>query len=197
MEALYAQNAQRPVEGVSFSGGEPLLYLEQVEEYADTLLKLNPQMHLWLYTNGALATRENLERLRRSGIQEVRFNLAATDYGQAVIDKVALARDIFPYVAVEVPSFPKQRAALLGSLEQLDAIGIDQLNLQELVVTPANIHKLSGTAYSIGDVTLLYGSRKLTYEVIRRCLAKGYRFTCVDCSAGVKNMMDQGSLLGY
>ena len=197
MEAFQAQNATSPVEGVSFSGGEPLLYLEELANYTGTLLAINPEMHFWIYTNGVLASKQNLQRVRDLGIREIRFNLAATNFGEAAMRNLALAKDIFEYVAVEIPVFPKQRHIILDSLERLDAIGIDQLNLQELVISPANVHRLPDDAYSVGQVTMLHGSRKLSYEVIRRCLDRGYRFTCVDCSAAVKYLMDQGSPLGF
>lgn len=182
---------------VSFSGGEPLLYLDELEECSETLLAVNPDIHLWVYTNGVLATDATLKRVRGFGIHEIRFNLAETSYGQEVMQNLARARDVFEYVAVDVPDFPKQRMLLLDSPEQLDAMGIDQLSLQELVVSPANVSRLPDDLYSVGWVTLLYGSRKLTYEVIRESIDRGYRFTCLDCSAAVKHMMDQGSLLGF
>jgi len=197
LSAFHAQNRRRPVEGVSLSGGEPFLYLDELERCCQSLLAINPEMHLWVYTNGLLATGDTLRRVRGLGIREIRFNLAATGFGETTMRNLALARDVFEYVAVEIPVFPKQRRLLLDSLERLDAIGIDQLNLQELVVSPANISRLGGEVYSVGGVTLLYGSRKLSYEVIRRSMDRGFRFTCVDCSAGVKHMMDQGSPLGF
>ena len=197
MEALLVQNEQNPVEGVSLSGGEPLLYPDEIEEYAGILLDLNPSMHLWVYTNGTLATKQVLRRVRSRGIREIRFNLAATNFDEAVMRNLGLARGIFEYVAVELPTYPEQRHLLLSSLEQLQAIGIDQLNMQELVISPANVHRLPDDVYSVGDVTLLYGSRLLAYEVIRLCLDRDYSFTCVECSAAVKYMLDHASPLGF
>jgi len=197
MDAFCARSQKARVRGVAFSGGEPLLYLDELEECSEILLDIDPDMHLWIYTNGVLATDAVLKRVRGFGIREIRFNLAATNFGQAVMQNLARARGVFEYLAVEIPAFPKQRKLLLDSLEQLDAIGIDQLNLQELVVSPANVSRLPDDTYSVGGVTLLYGSRKLTYEVIRASMERGYRFTCVDCSVAVKSMMDQGGLLGF
>ena len=183
--------------GVSFSGGEPLLYLDELEQCAHALLAINPDLHLWLYTNGALATSSNLRRIRDLGISEIRINLAASGYSLKSLDAVRLARSIFPYVVVEVATVPAHKRALLKNLSELDAIGIDQLNMQEVVITPANLPRLSGLVYSIADVNLLYGSRRLTYEAFQECRRAGHGFTCVDCSAGVKRMIDLASPLGY
>ena len=196
-EGFLAQSAQGRVEGVSFTGGEPLLYLDELEAYAQRVLERLPEAHLWLYTNGLLASKEVLQRVRASGIQEIRLNLAATGFSKQGLRTLALAREIFAYVVVEIPTYPPQAKLLLESLEELAAIGIDQLNMQELVITPANIHRVVGEVYSIGEVNLLYGSRLLTYKVIRRCLERDYPFTCVDCSAGIKYLLDHATLLGF
>jgi len=140
-----------------------------------------------VYTNGILADPEHLNVLQSLGIEEIRFNLAATNYSEEIIEKIDAARTRFKYVVVEVPSYPKQREALTGCLEQLDRIGIDQLNLQELLVTEANVRSLEGEGYQSGIFNLkkffLYGSRRMSYEVMLHCVNEGYSFTVNDCSA--------------
>jgi pyruvate formate-lyase activating enzyme-like uncharacterized protein len=69
----------------------------------------------------------------------------------------------------------------------LDYYGIDQLNLQELLITGSNIEILEGEGYQSGIMFLkkyfLYGSRKLTYKIVEYCINKGYSLTVSDCSA--------------
>ena len=145
-------------------------------------------LHFWVYTNGILADKEHLGLLRDFGIGEIRFNLAATDYSEKVMENLDRARGMFEYVAVEVPSYPKQKERLISCLRELDRIAIDQLNLQELLVTDANVHRLEGEGYQSGMLFskrfLLYGSRRMTYEVMRHCVDKKYSFTVNDCSPG-------------
>ena len=97
------------------------------------------------------------------------------------------ARGGFEYLAVEVPSYPEQKDRLIGCLEELNRIGIDQLNLQELLVTNANVNRLEGEGYEIGLLFFkkffLYGSRRMTYEVMQHCIENKYSFTVNDCSA--------------
>jgi len=106
---------------------------------------------------------------------------------EKTLENVERARGMFEQVVVEVPSYPKQKEKLIGCLGELNRIGIDQLNLQELLVTDANVHRLEGEGYQSGLLFLkkffLYGSRKMTYEVMRYCIDKKYSFTVNDCSA--------------
>lgn len=181
------------LEGIAITGGEPLLYLPEIEAYVSEIREVNSGLHFWIYTNGILADDERLNFIHDLGITEIRFNLAATDYSEKILKNLERARGIFEYVAVEVPSYPKQKDSLMSCVGELDRIGIDQLNLQELLVTSANVSRLDGEGYQSGIMSLkrffLYGSRKMTYEVIRHCIDKKYSFTVNDCSVGQFGVM--------
>jgi pyruvate formate-lyase activating enzyme-like uncharacterized protein len=175
------------LEGISLSGGEPLLYLSELEACVQAMREAKPDLYFWVYTNGILADDEHLNVLANLGVSEIRFNLAATNYSEHVLQNLERAREGFEYVVVEVPSYPKQKEKLTGCLEELNRIGINQLNLQELLVTNANVHRLEGEGYETGLLFFkkffLYGSRKMTYEVMQHCLENDYSFTVNDCSA--------------
>ena len=175
------------LEGVSLTGGEPLLHLPELEAAVREMRETKPGLHFFLYTNGILADEKHLDILRALGIGEIRFNLAAGGYSEKLLSNLERARGMFEYVVVEVPSYPKQKNLLIGCLGELDRIGIDQLNLQELLVTDANANRLEGEGYQSGILFLkkffLYGSRRMTYEVMQRCLDENYSFTVNDCSA--------------
>jgi len=175
------------LEGVALTGGEPLLYLSEMETVVSEMRQTKPSLYFWTYSNAILADEKHLLKLRDIGVQEIRFNLAATNYSQDALSKVKLARGILEQVAVEVPCYPPQKEGLMGSLSELDRIGIDQLNLQELLVTNTNVHTLEGEGYQSGMLFakryFLYGSRKMTYEVMQHCVEQGYSFTINDCSA--------------
>ena len=175
------------LEGVSLSGGEPLLYLAELQACVSEMRAAKPDLHFWVYTNGILADKEHLRALQALGIQEIRFNLAATNFRGKAVSNLVKAREIFKYLVVEVPSYPKQKGALLACLPLLEDAGIDQLSLQELLVTPANVHRLDGEGYQAGMLLskkhFLCGSRRMTYEVMQHCAEEGYSFTVNDCSA--------------
>src|SRR5690554_3761620 len=45
--------------GISFSGGEPLLFFDRTLQYLRTIReKCHPDIYIWMYTNGILATPE-------------------------------------------------------------------------------------------------------------------------------------------
>jgi hypothetical protein len=124
--------------------------LAELETCVTAMRHAKPDIYFWIYTNGILADEERLEKLAELDISEIRFNLAATDYSSQVLKNVERARGGFEYVVVEIPSYPPHKQKLLACLEELDRIGIDQLNLQELLVTQANMHRLEGKGYASG-----------------------------------------------
>jgi len=68
-------------EGIGISGGEPFLALGRVIEYIKLIRDcLGSQHYIWIYTNGDLVTEDKLKRLKDAGLNEIRFDLSATDY---------------------------------------------------------------------------------------------------------------------
>lgn len=174
------------INGIGFTGGETMLYMPEIEKYASIIRKEKPDIFFWVYTNGLSVDRESLKALKGYGIEEIRFNLAASDYSDKVIKKLGIAREIFKNLVVEVPAYPKQRQRLIDALEKLSYYSIDQLTLQEVLINANNIDRLDGEGYQSGNIFLkkyfLYGSRKLSYEVIDHCIDKKYAFTINECS---------------
>ena len=66
--------------GVSISGGEPFLTFDRTLDYLKALRQSRPDLHLWMYTNGKLATVEKLRQLAAAGLNEIRFDISAFDY---------------------------------------------------------------------------------------------------------------------
>jgi pyruvate formate-lyase activating enzyme-like uncharacterized protein len=173
--------------GIAITGGEPLLYISELEKVVSEMKESRPDLHFWIYTNGILADKKHLVSIRELGIKEIRFNLAASNYDEKSLGKVKLARDIFEYVVVEVPSYPNQKDRLIKCLPSLNRIRINQLNLQELLITQANKNNLEGEGYQSGMFFLtkyfLYGSRKMSIEVMQYCVDMHFSFTVNECSA--------------
>jgi len=157
------------IDGIGLTGGETLLYLAEIEDYAARIREEKPGIHLWAYTNGIAANKHNLKVLKDLGIKEIRFNLAASGYSPEILD------------------YPEQKDRIINSLDRMEYYKIDQLSLQELLVNNNNFNKVKDGIYQSGMMFakkyFLYGSRKLTYEIIGICLDKGYSFTVNDCSA--------------
>ena len=82
------------IDGISFSGGEPFLYLNLVKEWLDFINKnfYDLNLYKWIYTNGMKVTKEDCEILKEKGINEIRFDLAATNYSSRIIDKLKYSK---------------------------------------------------------------------------------------------------------
>ncbi|MBW1694321.1 MAG: radical SAM protein [Deltaproteobacteria bacterium] len=154
--------------GVSISGGEPLLTFQRTFRYISEIKKaFGDNIYLWLYTNGILADRENLSRLKAAGLDEIRFDLSACRYQ---LDKVKIAVDIIPVVAVEIPAIPEDEALLKTVIERIQRLGVSHLNLHQLRCTPYNRKNLVQRGY-----TFLHGP-KVTVLESELCALRTIRF---------------------
>lgn len=132
--------------GVSFSGGEPLLFFDRTLHYLKTVRKMcSPDLYIWMYTNGILADKQKLEKLADAGLNEIRFDIGATRYR---LDKVHLAKGIIPNVTVEIPAVPEEKEKLKQLLPKLIEAGVTNLNLHQLRLTKHNAPKLLKRNYT-------------------------------------------------
>jgi MoaA/NifB/PqqE/SkfB family radical SAM enzyme len=67
--------AQQMHKEVSITGGEPLLVLPRVIMFTQILRYFNPDVKLWLYTNGELLTLEMVHLLNACGINGLNVSL--------------------------------------------------------------------------------------------------------------------------
>jgi pyruvate formate-lyase activating enzyme-like uncharacterized protein len=132
--------------GVSFSGGEPLLFFDRTLHYLKTVRKMcSPDLYVWMYTNGILASENKFKELANAGLNEVRFDIGATGYR---LDKLLLAKGILPNVTVEIPAVPKEKEKLKQLLPRLIVAGVTNLNLHQLRLTKHNASKLLKRNYT-------------------------------------------------
>ncbi len=133
--------------GVSISGGEPLKTLNKTISYLKAVRQnCDPGIYFWLYSNGILGTPEIFKSLGEAGLNEVRFNLAASNY------KVSLVENATPYIkniTVEIPAIPEDFEKVKELIPQLITAGVTNLNLHQLRLTPYNAGKLVNRGYTI------------------------------------------------
>lgn len=132
--------------GASFSGGEPLLFPERVLAYLKALRKYcDPDLYIWMYTNGIKASEAIFDQLAEAGLDEVRFDIGATNYN---LQGVSKATGRVPHVTVEIPAVPEEKELLMELLPQLINLGVTRLNLHQMRLTPHNVAKLSKHDYT-------------------------------------------------
>lgn len=143
--------------GVSISGGEPLLTYERAIAYLQAVRrKMGSEPHLWLYTNGTLVTTERLAGLKAAGLDEIRFDISAVDYS---LETARMAADTIACVTVEIPAIPEDAQRLGDLLPALSAAGVRHLNLHQLRLTPHNRARLAER-----DYTYLHGESVTVLE---------------------------------
>ena len=126
--------------GVSFSGGEPLLFPNRVLAYLKEIRKnSDPEIYTWMYTNGLAANKTVFRKLADAGLNEVRFDIGACAYS---LDKVWLAKESVPVISIEIPAVPEEKERIKSLLPQMVKAGVKNLNLHQLRLTHYNAPRL-------------------------------------------------------
>jgi pyruvate formate-lyase activating enzyme-like uncharacterized protein len=188
-EEIARNHARTDIRGISFSGGEPLLERERLFEWVAFFRQRRPDAWLWAYTHGLLATEDDLRTLGALGLDEIRFNTAATGYAHAaVLENLAHAARHVPHVTVEIPAIPEDLDRLLGSLDEWAARGVRFLNLHELLYEPGTPSAQrpgprEPVVLADGHLTAIDpGSREVTLAVMKEVQRRGLPLAVNDCS---------------
>ena len=154
--------------GVSLSGGEPLITFDRTLHFASEIKNtFGDRIYLWVYTNGILADREKVIRIKKAGLDEIRFNISVCKYR---LEKVKLAVDLIPVVTVEIPAIPEDEELLRKIIVELQAMGVAHINLHQLRCTPHNRKYLDRRNY-----TFIHGP-KVTILESELCALRMIRF---------------------
>lgn len=173
--------------GVSFSGGEPLLFFDRTLEYLKAVRKIcGSDIYIWMYTNGILADPEKLQKLAEEGLDEIRFDIGATAYN---LDKVRLAKGLIPVVSIEIPAVPEEKEKLLRLLPQMVEAGVHHLNLHQMRLTPYNADKVVKRGYTIinAEKPIVMESELTALEIIQYAKEQDLKLGINYCSFHYKN----------
>lgn len=160
------------IQGVSFSGGEPLISFEKIMTFLTVLRqRITRPLYIWMYTNGLLASREKFTALAHAGLDEIRFDLSANAYH---LDGLRKAVGVIPVVTVEIPAIPEDVARVKPLLAQLVSEGVDFLNLHQIRCTKFNSEKLNGRGYTFvhGQGITVLETELAALELIRHTLER-------------------------
>lgn len=188
----YAEYVSRfDIQGVGFSGGEPLMTFDRVVDYLKALTEsvFHP-LHTWMYTNGLLVTADKLKTLRDSGLKEIRFDLSATGYA---LDSLEKAVGIIPVVTVEIPAIPEDLEKTRPLVRDLYAAGVNFLNLHQIRCTPFNRPKLVRRGYTFlhGPGVTVLETELTAIELIRYSLENNIALPINYCSFTFRNQFQK------
>ncbi len=180
---------QKPT-GISYVYLEPFM---EIEKYYPVVRKFrDAQVYQHLYTNGTLATEENLRALGEAGLNEIRFNLGATDCADRVIENIRVAKRHIPAVGVETPMTPAFYSAFFQKKQAILDTKLDFINCAELHLNPNNVANYAGENMYLsrrGYLSPIW-SRELTLKLMKTASEEQWDLVVHDCSNDTKFARD-------
>ncbi len=180
---------QKPT-GISYVYLEPFM---EIEKYYSIIKKFNKAgIHQHLYTNGTLATEENLKALGEAGLDELRFNLGASDCADIVIENIGIAKKYIKNVGIETPMTPEFFQEFFEKKQTILDTKLDFINCAELHLNENNIDNYYGeNMYSSrqGYISPTW-SRELTLKFMKIADEEKWDLAVHDCSNNTKFARD-------
>ena len=165
----------------------------EIEAYYPIIRKFRAAgVYQHLYTNGTLYTEASLRALGAAGLDELRFNLGATNCAPGVIDAMKTAKKYIPAVGIETPMTPAFYEAFFANKARILDTGIDFINCAELHLNANNIGNYEGESLyccRLGYLSPLW-SRELTLRLMAAADAEGWDMAVHDCANTTKFARD-------
>ena len=176
--------------GIAYVYLEPFM---EIEVYYPIIKKFAAAgIHQHMYTNGTLCTEENLRALGEAGLNELRFNLGATNCADKVIKAIATAKKYIPAVGIETPMTREFFDAFLAKKEAILATNLDFINCAELHLNPNNLENYIGLPMYICRQGYLspIESREMTLQLMKMADDEKWPIAVHDCANRTKFARD-------
>ncbi len=172
---------QKPT-GIAYVYLEPFM---EIEKYYPVIKKFSgADIYQHLYTNGTLATEESLKALGEAGLDELRFNLGASNCSDKVIKNIATAKKYIKNIGIETPMTPEFFEAFFKKKQAILDTNLDFINCAELHLNPNNIDNYYGENMVIsrhGYISPIW-SRELTLKFMKIADDENWDLAVHDCS---------------
>ena len=176
--------------GISYVYLEPFM---EIEVYYGVIAKFHAAgIHQHMYTNGIRANEKNLRALGEAGLDELRFNLGATNCADRVIEAMGVAKKYIPRVGIETPMTPEFFKTFMRKKDAILATGIDAINCAELHLNENNLANYAGEPmymYRMGYLSPIW-SRELTLRFLRVAAEENWNVAVHACSNRTKFARD-------
>lgn len=176
---------QKPT-GISYVYLEPFM---EIEKYYPVIKKFSDAgIHQHLYTNGILATEETLKALGEAGLDELRFNLGASNCSDKAIENIGIAKKHIRNVGIETPMTPEFFEGFFKKKQAILETKLDFINCAELHLNENNIGNYYGENMYIsrhGYISPVW-SRELTLKFMKIADEEKWELAVHDCSNHTK-----------
>ena len=172
------------------------VYLEpfmEIEKYYSVIKKFSDAgIYQHLYTNGTLATDKTLKALGEAGLNEIRFNLGASNCSDKVIQNIGIAKKYIKNVGIETPMTPEFFETFFKKKQEILETKLDFINCAELHLNENNIDNYNGENMYIsrhGYISPIW-SRELTLKFMKIADEEKWDLAVHDCSNHTKFARD-------
>ncbi|MFX1243503.1 MAG: radical SAM protein [Promethearchaeota archaeon] len=158
--------------GMGITGGEPLHEVERTLQFIRLFKEeFGSQFHIHLYTGLEPVPLDIVEKLLNAGLDELRLHRFSL--GPDIPRLRALTKGRAK-LGIEIPVIPGMREQLKDFLRQLEAIGIDFVNLNELEYTALNANELKkrGLQLDLDSIASVQGSEEEALELLEWAAAE-------------------------
>lgn len=165
----------------------------EIEKYYGIIARFaRAGVHQHMYTNGLLATEANLHALCEAGLDELRFNLGASNCSDQVIAHIGMAKKYIPRAGIETPMTPEFFETFFRKKDAILSTGLDFINCAELHLNPNNIGNYMGENMYIcrhGYISPIW-SHELTLRFMRAADEQSWPVAVHDCCNRTKFARD-------
>lgn len=148
--------------GTGITGGDPSLRFERTLHYIRMLKrKFGRRHHIHMYCGGELSDGQ-LRRLKEAGLDEIRFHTWSARPVERALRAGLRA-------GVEIPAIPNEHTRIISLLRELDRVGCDFVNLNELEFSDTNLAKMKVRGFEIksDESMAVKGSEATALRAIR------------------------------
>lgn len=176
--------------GIAYVYLEPFMEIEKY--YGIIRIFHEAGVHQHMYTNGTLCTEENLRALGEAGLDELRFNLGASNCADKVIDSIATAKKYIRKVGIETPMTPDFYEQFQQKKERILGTGLDFMNCAEVHLNANNIGNYEGAPMymtRLGYLSPIW-SRDITLRLMKQAAQEQWPIAVHDCCNRTKFARD-------
>lgn len=169
--------------GAGITGGDPLAKINRTIYYIKLLKKeFGREFHIHLYTSLELLNEENIEKLKKSGLDELRIH--PDIFNKTLWNRLSLIKGKFKETGIEIPVIPKKQKEIL-QLINFAKDKVDFFNLNELEYATLKESEYKTNKWAINPDYSVKQSEKTALNLLKKL--KNSKIRIHYCSARFKD----------